>query len=140
MDEPELSLAATTAVNAAEAAIDSLDLQGAILAAMDYVGIVNNYVTEQAPWKVAKDETRGADLDRILYATAEALRVVAVLLHPVMPKASTQLWTSLGAEETLGPLGDARVQDAWRWGQLPAGATVTKSEPLFPRIEEPGQA
>ncbi|HYJ67299.1 MAG TPA: methionine--tRNA ligase [Nocardioidaceae bacterium] len=140
VDEPELSLAATTAVEAAEAAIDRLDLQGAILAAMDYVRIINNYVTEQAPWQVAKDESRGADLDRILYATAEALRVVAVLLHPVMPKASTQLWSSLGAEAALGELADARVQDAWRWGQLPAGAAVTKSAPLFPRIEEPGQA
>jgi methionyl-tRNA synthetase len=140
VDEPELSAAAATAVTTAESAIDRLDLQGAILAAMDYVRVVNNYVTEQEPWKVAKDESRGADLDRVLYATAEALRVVAVLLHPVMPKASTILWKSLGAETTLGALADARVQDAGRWGQLPAGAPVTKSEPLFPRIEEPEQA
>ena len=91
----------------AEAAIDRLDLQGAILAAMDFVRVVNNYVTENEPWQVAKDETRGADLDRILYATAEALRVVAVLLHPVMPKASTVLWDSLGARPTLGSLADA---------------------------------
>ena len=105
VDEPELSLAATTAVEAAEAAIDRLDLQGAILAAMDYVRIVNNYVTEQAPWQVAKDESRGADLDRILYATAEALRVVAVLLHPVMPKASTQLWQLARRRGGAGPAG-----------------------------------
>ena len=74
---------------------------------MDYVRVVNNYVTEQEPWKVAKDESRAADLDRILYATAEALRVVAVLLHPVMPKASAILWQSLGAEAALGPLAEA---------------------------------
>jgi methionyl-tRNA synthetase len=140
VDEPVLAAGAATAVATAEAAIDRLDLQGAIVAAMDYVRVVNNYVTEQEPWKVAKDESRAADLDRILYATAEALRVVAVLLHPVMPKASTVLWQSLGAEATLGPLADARVQDAGRWGQLAAGAPVTKSEPLFPRIEEPEQA
>ena len=140
VDEQVLAEGAATAVETAEAAIDRLDLQGAILAAMDYVRVVNNYVTEQEPWKVAKDETRAADLDRILYATAEALRVVAVLLHPVMPKASTILWQSLGADVTLGPLAEARVQDAGRWGQLPAGAAVTKSEPLFPRIEEPEQA
>jgi len=140
VDEPALAEGAAAAVTTAEAAIDRLDLQGAILAAMDYVRVVNNYVTEQEPWKVAKDETRAADLDRILYATAEALRVVAVLLHPVMPKASTILWQSLGAEVALGPLADARVQDSGRWGQLPGGAQVTKSEPLFPRIEDPEQA
>ena len=137
VDEPTLASAAATAVATAEAAIDTLDLQGAIIAAMDLVRVVNNYVTDTAPWQVAKDESRGSDLDRILYSTAEALRVVAVLLNPVMPKACATLWHSLGAEDALGALGDQRVQDAGRWGQLPAGATVTKSEPLFPRIEEP---
>ena len=103
---------------------------------MDLVRVVNNYVTDNAPWKVAKDETRAADLDRILYATAEALRAVAVLLNPVMPKACRLLWSALGADATLGPLADQRVQDAGSWGQLPAGATVTKTEPLFPRLED----
>ena len=140
VDEPRLGPAAATAVADAEAAIDRFDLQGAILAAMDLVRVVNNYVTETEPWQVAKDESRAADLDRILYATAEALRVVAVLLHPVMPKASTVLWDSLGGTPTLGSLSDQRVQDAGRWGQLPGGATVVKSPPLFPRIEEPEQA
>ena len=82
-----------------------------------------------------------ADLDHILYAAAEALRALAVLLHPVMPKASTdRSGTRSAPTATLGPLADQRVQDAGRWGQLPAGATVTKAEPLFPRIEEPEQA
>ena len=43
-----------------EAAIDRIDLQGAILAAMDYVRVVNVYVTEQEPWKVAKDDVDAA--------------------------------------------------------------------------------
>jgi methionyl-tRNA synthetase len=43
----------------------------------------------------------------------------------------------LGAEAGLGPLSEQRVQDAARWGQLPGGAVVTKSEPLFPRVEDP---
>ena len=62
-----------------------------------------------------------------------------MLLNPVMPKAAAKLWTALGADAALGPIGDQRVQDAGRWGQLPAGASVTKIEPLFPRIEEPEQ-
>jgi methionyl-tRNA synthetase len=136
-DEPPLSGAAATAVADAEAAIDRIDLQAAILAAMDLVRVVNNYVTDSEPWQVAKDEARTADLDRILYATAEALRVVAVLLHPVMPKATETLWHSLGGADALGPLATQRVQDAGRWGQLPGGTTVTKSAPMFPRIEEP---
>src|SRR3954451_4102835 len=134
--EPALEGALETAVRTADAAIDAFDLQGAINAAMALVREVNNYVTEQAPWQLAKDEAKAGELDRVLYATAEALRGVAVLLNPVMPKAAAKLWTALGADTALGPVGDQRVQDAGRWGQLPAGATVTKIEPLFPRIEE----
>jgi methionyl-tRNA synthetase len=140
VDEPALEEAALHAVTTAEAAIDKLDLQGAILAAMELVRVVNNYVTESAPWQVAKDEARAADLDRILYATAEALRVVAVLLNPVMPRACGKLWAALGAESALGPVADQRVQDAATWGRLPEGATVTKTEPLFPRVEEKAEA
>ena len=135
VDEPALAATVQKAVTEADAAIDRIDLQGAILAAMDLVRAVNNYVTDNEPWKVAKDESRAADLDRILYATAESLRVLAVLLNPVMPKACAKLWTALGAEAAIGPLAEARVQDAGTWGQLPGGATVTKTEPLFPRIE-----
>ena len=71
----------------------------------------------------------------MLYATAESLRAVAVLLAPVMPKACAILWDSVGGG-SIGALPAQRVQDAGRWGQLPAGATVTKSDQLFPRIEE----
>ena len=136
VDEPSVRAAAEQAVATAEAAIDVIDLQGAIVAAMDLVRVVNNYVSETEPWQVAKDESRGQDLDRILYATAEALRVAAVLLNPVMPKACAVLWGALGAEAALGPIADQRVQEAATWGRLPAGTTVTKTEPMFPRIED----
>jgi methionyl-tRNA synthetase len=53
-----------------------------------------------------------------------------------MPKTSAKLWTLLGAEDKLGALQDQRIQDAATWGQLPAGAVLTKGEALFPRLEE----
>jgi methionyl-tRNA synthetase len=136
-DEPRLVAALSTAVQTAESAMDRIDLQGAINATMTFVREVNNYITDTEPWQLAKDDAKAADLDRVLYATAESLRAIAVLLNPVMPKASATLWDSLGAEPALGPLADQRVQDAGGWGQLPAGAVITKSPPLFPRIEEP---
>ncbi len=137
VDEPALEAALARATVTADAAVDELDLQAAVLAAMDLVRVVNNYVTESAPWQLAKDEARAADLDRVLYATAESLRGVAVLLNPVMPKAAAKLWAALGAEPSLGPLTAQRVDEVATWGRLPGGSKVTKIEPLFPRIEEP---
>ncbi|CAM5690157.1 Methionine--tRNA ligase OS=Streptomyces alboniger OX=132473 GN=metG PE=3 SV=1 [Streptomyces alboniger] len=99
---------------------------------------VNGYITEQEPWKVAKDDSPEgkARLATILYTAAESLRAVAVLLNPVMPETSQKLWDSLGAEPVLGALADQDVRAAATWGTLPAGATVTKGAVLFPRLEE----
>ncbi|WP_034267472.1 methionine--tRNA ligase [Actinospica robiniae] len=117
---------------------ESLDFQGGINAIFDFVKLVNGYLTEQEPWKVAKDTSPAgqARLATILYTAAESLRAVAVLLNPVMPKSSAALWESLGAEASLGALAEQKVQDTGRWGQLPAGSTVTKGAVLFPRLEE----
>ncbi|MFF7237564.1 methionine--tRNA ligase [Streptomyces collinus] len=117
---------------------DELDFQGGILAVFDFVKQVNGYLTEQEPWKVAKDESEQgrARLATVLYTAAESLRAVAVLLNPVMPETSRKLWDSLGAETSLGALAEQRIQDADRWGTLPAGSPVTKGAILFPRLEE----
>jgi methionyl-tRNA synthetase len=134
--ETELqSLLARTAVAADEAML-ALDFQTGIGAVKQLVDAVNVYVTEQAPWVLAKDEADLARLHTVLYTICESLRAIAVLHHAVMPKATASLWEQLGADAALGGLGDQLVTDAGRWGQLPVGAKVTKGANLFPRIEE----
>ncbi|WP_031483190.1 methionine--tRNA ligase [Streptomyces bicolor] len=117
---------------------DELDFQGGIVAVFGFIKQVNGYLTEQEPWKVAKDESPEgrARLATILYTAAESLRAIAVLLDPVMPETSRKLWDSLGAETSLGALADQRIQESGEWGRLPAGTTVTKGAVLFPRLEE----
>jgi len=129
-------LSATVA--AADGAIDTLAFHEALGAINDLVGAVNGYVSEQEPWKVAKDESQRDRLATILYTAAEVLRAVAVLHNPTMPKTSSKLWTLLGAEAKLGPLTDQRIQDAGSWGQLPAGSELVKGDALFPRLSDEG--
>jgi methionyl-tRNA synthetase len=131
--------AAASAVSHADDAMQRLAFHEGLAAVWGLVDAANGYLTEQEPWKVAKDDAQRERLATILWTAAEALRVLAVLLHPVMPKAARKLWASLGAD-ALSPLEQARVQDAASWGQLPAGATVTKGDALFPRLEDPEAA
>jgi methionyl-tRNA synthetase len=58
---------------------------------------LNRYVEEQAPWQLAKDPARAADLDRVLRSLAEGLRCVAVLLWPYLPVSAERLLAALGA-------------------------------------------
>jgi methionyl-tRNA synthetase len=123
-------------VKSADDAICALDFQGGINTIMDFCKRVNGYVTEKEPWVVAKDSSRKAELDGILYNTAESLRALAVLLHPVMPEVTEKLWQSLGAQSSLGDIGKQQISKVANWGQLPAGSVVTKTDVLFPRLEE----
>jgi methionyl-tRNA synthetase len=130
-----LSAALISTVEKADAAMVALDFQGGITAVMDYCKKVNGYVTEKEPWILAKDPTNKAALEEVLYNTAESLRALAVLLHPVMPATTEILWESLGANATIGSLADQEISKVAQWGQLPEGTLVTKTPVLFPRLE-----
>jgi methionyl-tRNA synthetase len=130
-----LAQALQATVDKADAAMVALDFQGGIVAAMDFCKKVNGYVTEKEPWILAKDPANKVELEEVLYNTAESLRALAVLLHPVMPATTEILWQSLGAQSALGAIGDQKVSQIATWGQLPQGAVVTKTPVLFPRLE-----
>jgi methionyl-tRNA synthetase len=85
-----------------------------------------------APWALAKDPGRREELASVLYASAEVLRVVAVLIFPVMPSAASRLWQQLGIPD---PLEGQRLPEAAQWGALDPGTKVRRGESLFPRLE-----
>ncbi|MBA2346849.1 MAG: methionine--tRNA ligase [Solirubrobacterales bacterium] len=86
---------------------------------------LNRYVEEQAPWKLAKDDALGAQLDTALATLIEGLRTVTVLLAAYLPQTSSTLLAALGTKE-----------DGWEAASFGAGprvAQVEKLAPLFPK-------
>lgn len=134
--DESLAGALSAAVATADSAIEVLDFQTAINSIMEFCKRVNGYVTEQQPWVLAKDPANKVELEKVLYNTADSIRALAVLLHPIMPATTEILWESLGANETLGDISQQRIADVARFGQLPTGSKVTKGAVLFPRLEE----
>lgn len=134
--DEELASALSKTVESADKAIVALDFQGGLNAIMDFCKAVNGYVTIQQPWVVAKDESKKSELDAILYNTAESLRALAILLHPVMPLSTSKLWSYLDAEGSLGPIGSQRISDVAKWGQLKGGSKIIKGDILFPRLPD----
>lgn len=134
--EAGIADALKAAADTANDAIDRIAIHEAVGAVEGFISAINGYVTEQEPWKVAKDESAWDRLGTILYTAAEALRGVAVLHAPTMPKSAAALWEALGAEKQLGALADQNIDEAGQWGLLQGGATLTKGAGLFPRIIE----
>jgi methionyl-tRNA synthetase len=104
--------------------IDGIELTGALDEIWKRVRRLNRYVEEQAPWQLAKDPSRAAELDRVLATLAEGLRVVSVLLHPYLPDSTARLLAALGAPDLSlagADFGEGSVQ------------RVEPLEPLFPK-------
>jgi methionyl-tRNA synthetase len=125
----------TEASASADSAIHSMALQEALAQIWRIVERTNGYLTEQEPWILAKDEAQADRLDAVLYGAADALRALAVLLSPYMPRATEKLWEALGAKQALGELMDQKIPDAGAPAVLPVGTRVSALEPLFPRVE-----
>ena len=65
-------------------------------ACWEYVRRLNRLVEEEAPWKLAKDESQAARLDAVLFGLAAGLRLVALALYPVIPGTAVELLRRLG--------------------------------------------
>ncbi len=97
------------------------------------VAAVDKYIVENEPWSLAErqDEHSLSRLATVLYTSAEALRIVTVLAHPVMPEATGNIWAQLG----LGEISQTSLADL-RWGELHLGTKLGKVEPVFPRKDK----
>jgi methionyl-tRNA synthetase len=104
----------------------------ALEAIWSVIAAADKYLTTEQPWALGgspEDESRKAT---ILWTTAELLRIVAVLAHPVLPDSTTKVWKLLGQTTAL----EATELDGLHWGQLAPGTTLGKLQALFPRVEK----
>ncbi|MFD2674320.1 methionine--tRNA ligase [Gulosibacter bifidus] len=129
VDDEQLLNIAAESIRTADAAIDEFAIDQALAATWKLVDALNLYITEQEPWKLAKDEANRDRLAAVLDTALRGVGVLAVLINPVMPETAAKLWTGLGAEGTVDAIAPA---DALNW---PSTGRVGELAPLFPRIE-----
>ncbi len=122
---------AATAFATLTARMEELDYSGGFGAVWDLIRDTNSYIEEQQPWALHKAGDAAA-VAAVLGDCLEALRVVALLASPLIPRAAGELWRRLGL---AGTPEEQRLPDAAAWGGLTAGAPLEKGAPLFPRIE-----
>nr|WP_222860875.1 methionine--tRNA ligase [Gorillibacterium timonense] len=132
--DAELLAVAEATVQKAEAALEKMEFSVALASIWTLVSRSNKYIDETKPWALAKDDSKRAELGSVMYALAESLRIVSVLLRPFLTSTPAKIWEQLGLEE------EAREQaTSWdslqSFGGLPAGIRVKKGDPIFPRLD-----
>ena len=98
-----------------------MSINEAIEETLQFVRNINRYFEHMAPWKLVKEDLKSAGT--VLYTGAEALRICAVLLSPIMPQRIQILLSVLNTESVDR-----------NWGGLKSGTRLGEHKPLFPRI------
>ncbi len=132
-DEKAMWEAVQSAVQGMEKSVDDMRISEGLGQVIAAVRGINRYLEIKQPWTLAKQEDK-APLRATLYTAAEALRVAAALLFPVMPEKMSELRKALGIQKPKPDQAQLR-----EWGILAAGTPIAEVGGLFPRIvaEEP---
>ncbi len=125
--------------------------KAAVQAAMRTVGEANAYLSQQAPWKLAK-----ADPDRmatVLHVAVQAVDDCMRVLSPFLPHSTRAVARTIGRDPALAPLPTAReVHDLddgrpypiitgeyprGGWGSVPVvpGTPIERPSPVFTKLE-----
>ena len=113
--------------------LDRFDVTAALERIWKEVRSLNALVEERKPWELAKDDSRGGELDETLYQLADGLRAVAVALSAYLPETAPRILEAL------------RQPDDLAWEGVGPGRTVSAegiepAAPLFPRVDAPAPA
>ena len=112
-------------------AMEQLALHEGAFAAFRLVDAANEFIAASEPWALARDGSQADRLSQVLYDAAEALRVAAVLLLPIMPAASAEILRRAGA---TGEIDQLRLDRDAAW-QASRPRTLVKGPNLWPRLE-----
>ena len=83
----------------------------------------NKYIDETAPWVLAKDESKKAELETVLYNLLECIRLLANLLAPIMPESAEAIKAQLCCDNAVLSFGEVKEY------------SVGAATPLFARID-----
>lgn len=115
----------SSAIGVAMAHYENFEFHKALEAIWRWIGELDKYIVENAPWKLAKDASPEAQarLDAVLYRCFESLRLITVLAAPVILESAARIREQLNVG---GPL---------EWGHTPAGHAIGEISPIYPRLD-----
>lgn len=109
----------------------------ALETAWSIVARIDKMISDAKPWNLAKDENQKQTLNAVLYRAAESLRWLCVLLFPVMPNSTMEIWKQLGLGSGSDSPTPAVIDPAkLEWRELTEGTNIGEVKPLFPRIDK----
>ncbi|WP_019508462.1 methionine--tRNA ligase [Pleurocapsa sp. PCC 7319] len=102
----------------------------------------NKYIDDSAPWSLFKQEKQ-TEVEQILYAVLESVRLSAYLLSPIIPNISSKIYQQLGFDWDFNSHQQAQAKENFpihsSWGKLSTNKTLGKASPIFSKLELPSE-
>jgi methionyl-tRNA synthetase len=96
------------------------------------VKVVDEFLSLSKPWKLPAEDTRRT---HILGVAVEYIRIITILLHPILPYATTRVWQQLGLDKTQLITENGELTTL-TWGGLKPGTKLGPLGPIFPRADK----
>jgi methionyl-tRNA synthetase len=93
---------------------DNLAFSRALEQIWSLIAATDKYLTTEHPWSLGESDAEQQRRATILWTTAEVLRIVTAMTHPVLPESTTKVWSLLGQP---GQLGSTALEDL-SWDSL----------------------
>ena len=101
----------------------------------------NQYINNTAPWNLAKSDEGKERLATVMYNSAEACRVVAILIAPFMPETADKIMEQLGIDIPIDQQGLKSIKEWDEDGYWTKPGTQThQGAQIFPRIDDKAAA
>ena len=116
-------------IDTVRAEMEVQGLHRALEAIWVVIGDANRYVDAQAPWELKKSDTER--MNTVLYAAAEVIRHLGIMVQPFMPDSAANLLDQLAQPQEardFTQLGEG--------GALQPGLSLPKPMAIFPRYVE----
>lgn len=131
-DEQELVSALNHARDEFLRRFDNFEFSLALETIWNVIARIDKMISDAKPWELIKDEKQTETLNAVLYRASETLRWLCVLLFPVMPAATKEIYEQIGLSEDISAINPEDLS----WGELKSETKIGETKGVFPRIDK----
>jgi len=96
-----------------------------------FLNIVNKYLADNEPWKLAGQPEKRDRLARVIFQAICSIRGASYLLYPVMPQTSEKIWELLGEDRKPAIL----LTSDFNFYDFQPARQINRAKAIFPRID-----
>lgn len=111
---------------------EALNFSRSLEAAWTGIARVDKFITDNAPWKLAKDPDSRPQLESVIATAYEALRHTVALVAPVLPESAREIWKQAGLAGDPLKINPNKT----KWGEAIEVTKIDQISPAFPKFDK----